>query len=280
MFNILKDENATAAQLTEAFLFFESKGAEIVAKAEKVHAALVELQQKSWSGQNVAKPLKEAKAEYEDLSLQLEAAADAHDKLKRRLGARLKCEMEARILEIDREQEKLSKERKRARNEYLRACAKAAVLRERIEGLDMSFSNMGIATVRLPAPKIDFTQLHGDERHFYEAAVKEARGKEIPDHPQPSEIPESLAGKSSGLCSEKDKIEKALDVYDPELAVEKHLREAGSKAFSLPEPAPEEPFQMSTGTMSVSSGHTDDPPGYENGHKVIDGDLSWGRTSH
>ena len=237
MYEILIDENATAAQMTEAFLFFESKGAEIMAKAQEVHAALVELQQRSWAGQNVGKLLTETKAEYENLTLQLEAAADAHDKLKHRLMVRLRSEMEARVTEIDGEQEKLAGQRKVASEEYLKACAKAAVLREQIEGPHTASDRMGNLKIYLPVPKIEITMLRGEEYSVYEAAVKEARGKEIPESPAPLDIPESLALKASDLQTERDKIVKALDVYDPEQSVVAHLRKAGSKAFASPEAA-------------------------------------------
>jgi uncharacterized phage infection (PIP) family protein YhgE len=277
MFDILHDQKATADQLTNAFLFFESKANDVLSQVEKVHSALVELQQRSWAGQNVGKLMKETKADYENLLLEIDAAADAQDTLKRRLGERLKLEMEARTAEIDEEQNKLSSERKTARNEYLKACAKVAVLRERIEGPDMSFDRMGNMKIHLPVPKIDLAWLQGEEYSVYEKAVNEARGGKTLSSSGSRDIPESLARKASNLGTEKDKIEKALEVYDPVQAAEKHLRTAGSKAFPLPKPVPEESYHRRSGAITVRE--PVDPPGYENGRRVIEGTPSWGRTS-
>ena len=168
MFKILNDSKATSDALAKAYQEIESHIAGLQSERSNIHSELVTAKRENMAGGNNSKILTKLKGQQDDIDLEIEASETALGEIRSRIIAILPGEVETQIEKLTAQYSKLLDEKKQKRREYLTHLARAAVVREEIQGPEMLYlPSKGEHKVSSPTVKWNPETAIDDELHFF-----------------------------------------------------------------------------------------------------------------
>lgn len=216
MFKILKNESATVEELAQAFIQIQTFKATVEKEDQAVYDALVDLQQESLSGGNVAGRIKKAKEGLSDTQTQLEACDQGMARIKARIGQLIPGEAEARIQTLESNFDTLKAEEAGAYKNFLKACAVAIAAREKIQGRAYSFSRTSEMIEDLPSLDIRaYHRMEHEDSVFLIDQVKKTRKGGVDFVP--------IKTRLESVSNEMNKLKDMLIDYEPEIQTDKAI---------------------------------------------------------
>ncbi len=211
------NSEATVEQMAASYVAFEKVEAETSTAYQEARSKMVLLSQQSLTGCEVAKELRAARVQLEDLEYQLLAAQDAQETLRARMEKKLIADSQARLNSLPALGDTLQADREDKYRAFVVAAAKATALFAMVEGEFSIRSGNGGLIIKLPdisAAKLGH-ELSGLFVKEYERAISENKGEK------------SSKAKLRSFQDEKLRLEKLIE-FGPEEAVKKMLINAGS----------------------------------------------------
>lgn len=204
MFEILKDSEANVKDLTAAYLQamkFEEilKTEQTEVKKDLVSSQLDCLQKKP------SKVFLSAKEQLGNISTKIEAVRFGREELKTKIADRLGVEAKQRLEQIKEELELVASEEKELQASFLSMAAKAAVLRESIQGQALSHDTRGNYQVTTPSLEVKLHLMDLEDGKIYSDRVEHYR-KEL----QVGSFGGTIRGRRDDLVGERDQLERLL----------------------------------------------------------------------
>ncbi|MBI9089892.1 MAG: hypothetical protein JEZ12_11805 [Desulfobacterium sp.] len=214
MFKIIKDENATVEQLAQGFVRIEEFKVSLADDHQTTYNNLVDLQQESLSGGNVAAKIKKTKAELEDIGTKQEACDRGMEQIKGLIAPLIPVEAKKRVETLDADYDVLQAEELGLYRDFFTACAKAIALREKIKGIDYTYTSS--SEMREDSPKLDVQAFHlmnTEDSMFLTEQVKKAREEVGQFRP--------VERRMSAVADEANHLRDMLGDFNPETQTEK-----------------------------------------------------------
>lgn len=272
MFEALKKSDASVDELATAFVESEALEGRLQEETERLYLNLMEIQKDFLEpGQEASKELKDARAEFQDATIRLDAVRHGQDKLKSRIAERLPIEAEQRLSDIDILYEGLDKDRDRLFKEFLKVVAKAVAIKEEIEWREFYPGPDGEYKERLPSIALDYNLMDEAQVQFLIKHIERYRAKS-----SVQSRAESIKGKQEDLSGEIGKLQNMMDEFKPELEVENVLNKFRP---TEPEEAESQETQQQEGEKNTTSGlsydHDVKPDYGDDNREFIDGGVGF-----
>jgi len=213
----------TIASRSDAFKYIAQgfiKIAEFKAKLETEDQAfydsLVDLQQDALSGFSVQGKIKSVRANLENTQSQLDACSKGQEEIKARIGELIPGEAEARIHTLEGDYKTLKGEEAVLYEDFLKACATAIALREKIKGKAYTFTSTN--EMKEAAPSLDIQAYHRmehEDTQFLIDEVEKAR-RDVGDS-----VP--MKTRLGSVIDEMNKLKDMLVDYEPDIQTDKAI---------------------------------------------------------
>ena len=207
MFKILANEKANCDELAKAYQEIQNHIAGLKSERENIHSELVDAKRQNMAGASNSKTLAKLKGQQDDIDLEIEASETALGEIRSRIIAILPGEVETQIEKLNTQFQKILDEKKKKRKEYLELLARAAVVREEIQGPEMLYlPSKGEHKVSSPTVKWNpETALDDELNYFHEQGLKFRAESKVKEHSQ------TIDARLSGLSKELSRLRKVDD---------------------------------------------------------------------